>query len=264
MGKNSSIEWTRHTFNPWQGCVKVSAGCAHCYAETLSRRWGNDIWGADKPRKFQTDAYWRQPLAWDRDAAAAGEVHWVFCASMADWAERHRNPDTQAKLHEARSRLADLIEQTPNLLWLLLTKRPSNAAICFDEMFERHIPPNVLLGISAENQEEFDRRIAIAQEIYHTTTLRGVFISAEPLLGRIVGVTEHADAIRWVIVGGESGASARPMHPDWARSLRDECVGAGIPFFMKQMGGTPDKRRELEDMPEDLRIREFPAPEVAR
>src|ERR1700730_14846619 len=82
--KNSSIQWTTHTFNPWSGCTKVSRGCAHCYAETLSKRWDKDIWGPGKERVRTSADYWKQPLAWDREAAAAGERQRVFCASMAD------------------------------------------------------------------------------------------------------------------------------------------------------------------------------------
>lgn len=239
MGENSKIEWTRHTFNPWWGCVKVSPGCEHCYAETFSKRVGHSIWGASAERRFFGDKHWNEPLKWDREAKAANERCYVFVASMADWAERHRNVETQIRLTAERARLAKLIKQTPNLTWLMLTKRPSDAALCFDEMFGRNIPTNVLLGISAENQEWFDKRIVAAQHIYDTTELRGVFISAEPLLGPIAmgAYPELAfTCLKWVIVGGESGHGARPMHPDWARSLRDQCVSAGVAFHFKQWG----------------------------
>lgn len=239
MGKDSKIQWTDHTFNPWWGCAKVSPGCEHCYAETFSKRTGHSIWGVDASRRFFGEKHWNEPLRWDSDAAKAGEKRFVFCASMADWAERHRNPETQLKLTTERARLAQLIKRTPHLVWLMLTKRPSDAALGFDEMFGRHIPMNVLMGITAENQEQFNKRIAIAQSIYDSTTLRGVFISAEPLLGAVT-LGEYPEdrhtCIKWVIVGGESGPGARPMHPDWARGLRDECVNAGISFHFKQWG----------------------------
>src|SRR5258707_547906 len=118
MSQQSAIEWTDHTYNPWWGCTKISAGCDHCYADTLSTRYGHDVWGPDAPRRFFGDKHWAEPIKWDRDAAAAGVRRRVFCGSMCDWAEGRHD---QA---EARTRLFALIEATPNLDWQLLTKRP--------------------------------------------------------------------------------------------------------------------------------------------
>src|SRR3979490_3351945 len=118
--KNSLIEWTHHTWNPWSGCTKVSPGCAHCYAETLSKRWGKDIWGPGKERQRTSAAYWRQPLRWDRESASIGERKRVFCASMADVF------DSEVP-RQWRSDLFDLIRKTQHLDWLLLTKRPEEA-----------------------------------------------------------------------------------------------------------------------------------------
>ena len=118
MAKNSTIEWTSHTFNPWWGCTKVSPACDHCYAEVWARRTGHRVWGAGTPRRHLSDQYWDQPLRWDRDAETLGFRARVFCASMADVFEWGHG------LQASRKRLWNLIERTPNLDWLLLTKRP--------------------------------------------------------------------------------------------------------------------------------------------
>ena len=118
MGKNSKIEWTHHTFNPWWGCTRVSAACVHCYAETWSKRLGKKLWGPKAPRRFLSDAYWMEPIKWNREAKQQGHRARVFCASMADVFE------ARSDLNASRERLWKLIEETPQLDWLLLTKRP--------------------------------------------------------------------------------------------------------------------------------------------
>jgi protein gp37 len=118
MAKDSTIEWTHHTFNPWWGCTKVSPGCKHCYAEAWAKRVGQDVWGARAPRRELSEAYWRQPLAWNAKALRTGKRTRVFCASMADVFEDRRDLDAR------RERLWRLINDTPRLDWLLLTKRP--------------------------------------------------------------------------------------------------------------------------------------------
>src|SRR5579859_1859246 len=118
MAANSKISWTDHTFNPWWGCVKVSPACDHCYAESFSKRVGQNIWGVDSPRRFFGDKHWTEPLKWNRDALKDfGRPARVFCASMADVFE------VRDDLIPHRIRLFDLIKDTPNLLWNLLTKR---------------------------------------------------------------------------------------------------------------------------------------------
>ena len=238
MGKDSKIEWTHHTFNPWIGCVKVSPGCAHCYAEAQNKRWGRDLWGSAKPRQITSDAYWKQPHAWNADAEAAGERKRVFCASMADVFEERED------LVETRLRLFSVIDETPWLDWLLLTKRPQNIhKVLREELNEASFPGNVWLGTSVEDQQRADERIP--HLLNAPAAVR--FLSCEPLLGEVdlklnYGVNgrytqpmrrEHLD---WVIVGGESGHGARPMHPGWARSLRDQCEEFGVSFFFKQWG----------------------------
>ena len=244
MGKDSSIEWTDHTFNPWIGCAKVSPGCVNCYAETLmDRRYGRVQWGVNGTRSRTSEAYWRQPLQWNEDAMRTGVRPSVFCGSLCDWLEDR--PDTNAW----RVDLLRLIEKTRHLDWLMLTKRPAHAMSLVEYdgshrgWFERN--PHVWFGVSIENQEQADKRIPLLLGI----PARVRFLSVEPLLGPVdlaergrgwLFVNELADGrrtgIHWVIVGGESGPHARPMHPDWARSIRDQCQAAGVPFFFKQWG----------------------------
>src|SRR5688572_13560706 len=120
MGKNSPIEWTHHTFNPWWGCTKVSPACDHCYAEAWARRVGAKVWGSRAGRRFFSDNHWREPIRWNTAAAEMKARQRVFCASMADVFEPR--PD----LDGSRARLWELIRQTPWLDWLLLTKRPEH------------------------------------------------------------------------------------------------------------------------------------------
>lgn len=221
MGKNSAIEWTDHTFNPWWGCERVSPACDNCYAETWAHRLGKDLWGKDAPRRFFGDGHWREPLLWNGHAEREGKRRRVFCASMADVFE-HRED-----LGEQRERLWPLIEKTPMLDWLLLTKRPANARTIAP--WGNDWPSNVWLGTTAENQQWYDTRAKHLDAV----PARIVFMSFEPLLGPIT-LRDHR--LDWAIVGGESGARARAMEPGWALSLRDQCVARGIPFHFKQWG----------------------------
>lgn len=240
MGANSSIEWTDHTFNPWWGCVKVSPGCQHCYAETLSKRFGNNIWGPAKTTSRRTfgPKHWAEPLKWDAEAAKLGQRKRVFCASMADVFEDH------PMLEAERAKLWIMIEATPNLDWLLLTKRPENINSMVPWHGETGLyhgwPANVWVGTSVENQDQAEKRIPYLLDV----PARVRFLSCEPLLGpvdltdgalytRIGGAISYID---WVIAGGESGPGARPMHPDWARGLRDQCQAAGVAYLFKQWG----------------------------
>jgi protein gp37 len=243
--KNSKIEWTHHTFNPWIGCSKVSAGCAHCYAETLNKRMGWVEWGDNGKRKRTSAANWKQPIIWNREAEKSGERARVFCASLADWL------DWQAP-NQWRADLLELIDATPWLDWLLLTKRPESwearimecagLSRMASKWWRGEIPPNVWVGYSAENQEMLNERAGHAMKI--PAAVR--FISAEPLLGNL-NFAGHVPA-DWVIVGGESGHGARPMQLEWARTIRDQCVYQGVPFLFKQWGGVNKKEtgRELD------------------
>ena len=282
MAENSKIEWTDHTFNPWEGCQKVGPGCDHCYAETRNARFGGGVavnWGPGAPRRRTSEANWRKSIAWNAtpflECQACGRRGteqelmrrderecdcWrylvparprVFCASLADVFD-NQVPD------EWRADLFELIRATPHLDWLLLTKRIGNVAnmlpVPFD--FDRCYP-NVWLGITVVNQAEADRDIPKLLEI--DAAVR--FLSIEPMLGPInLGFNEPCDHVRrscedvgcwralsWIICGGESGPGARPMHPDWARGLRDQCAAAGVSFLFKQWGEWLPS--EAEDQP---------------
>ena len=222
MAKDSRIEWTHHTFNPWWGCVKVSAACKHCYAESWARRFGMDLWGKSNPRRPVSDDYWRQPIKWNKEAERDNERRRVFCASMADVFEG------RADLHAWREKLWPLIENTPCLDWLLLTKRPQNVQrmVPWNDVW----PANIWLGTTAENQKYADSRIPKLL----AAKARVHFISAEPLLGPL-SIAKWS-GIDWVIAGGESGRGARPTDPEWVRMLRDECNHVGSAFHFKQWG----------------------------
>lgn len=152
MGSETGISWTDHTFNPIWGCAHVSPGCVHCYAESFARRTGHDVWGAKSERRLFGPVYWRQPLTWNAHAEAAGVRERVFCASMADVFEDHPVWDTE------RPRLWELIDRTPWLDWQILTKRPENIPGMLPALWGDG-RPNVWLGVSAENQEWWDRRV---------------------------------------------------------------------------------------------------------
>jgi protein gp37 len=202
--------------------VRVSPACAHCYAETWANRLGAKIWGRHAPRRFFNDEHWRHPIRWNAEAKRTLSRRRVFCASMADLFE------ARAELNPWRTRLWPLIEQTPWLDWLLLTKRPQNV----QRMTPWGItwPNNVWLGTTAENQNHGDSRIPHLLE----SPARIRFLSAEPLLGPL-SITKW-QGIDWLIAGGESGHHARPTDPNWIRSLRDECRSLKIPFHFKQWG----------------------------
>ncbi|WP_084603034.1 DUF5131 family protein [Rubritepida flocculans] len=224
MAKNSRIEWTDHTFNPWWGCVKVSPACKHCYAEAWAKRVGAAVWGARAPRRFFGEAHWAEPRRWNREAESSGRRHRVFCASMADVFEDRRDLDPW------RARLAELITETPWLDWLLLTKRPDRAAALAP--WGERWPRNVWLGATVETQTWAERRLPeLAKVPAHVR-----FLSCEPLLGRLDLSLWLRPYIHWVIAGGESGGHARPSDPAWFRALRDQCVEAGVPFHFKQWG----------------------------
>ena len=244
MAKDSDIEWTHHTFNPWWGCVKLSPACAHCYAESWARRFGDGLWGGSAPRRFFSEHHWREPLRWDMEAARLGKRPRVFCASMADVFEPRSDLDFW------REKLWGLIEKTPNLDWLLLTKRPGQIKHVYP--WARSPRQNVWLGTTAENQRWAERRI----ERLITADAHVRFLSCEPLLSAIdLTPWLKQEQIGWVIAGGESGGEARPTHPNWIRLLRDQCRTYTVPFHFKQWGhwspesqGEPVKRIiELQD-----------------
>lgn len=194
MGADTKIQWAHHTFNPWRGCTKVSPGCDHCYAETLSKRNPKvlGVWGDDGTRVVASESYWRAPHRWNLEAAKARTRHRVFCASLADVFEDR--PD----LDEPRARLFDLIARTQHLDWMLLTKRPENilrlvsrvevdsigypSGTAFARRWWSGEPPyNVWIGTSTENQEVAELRIPELQRV--PANVR--FLSIEPMLDQI-------------------------------------------------------------------------------
>jgi protein gp37 len=300
MAENSKIEWTDHTFNPWMGCVKVSPACANCYAERdMDHRYGKVAWGASGTRVKTSVENWNKPIRWNRDAIKNGTRPRVFCASLADvfeaWAGHildasgdvicrpyldsentpefwvstdadslQRDPQgwSPITLHDLRHELFKLIDATPQLDWLLLTKRPENvekmwpteddghngklAAAIFGKpgrLIRRR--DNVWLGTSIENQEWTDKRLPHLHAAKRNGIVGTTFVSAEPLVGPVKLQGHHGGlvynhlgegGIDWVITGGESGPNARPCKPEWFRSLRDQCLMAGIAFHFKQWG----------------------------
>lgn len=239
MSDKTSIEWTDHSFNPWWGCSRVSPACRFCYADRDASRYGMTLWRRHGERRMLSDANWAKPLKWNRAAERAGKPALVFCASMADVFEDH------PQLAEPRERLWPLIEETPWLRWQILTKRPENVARMAP--WGNSWPDHVWLGTSVENQRFAEERIPALLNIPARTR----FLSCEPLLGPVdlspwlwhgiyypdgTGDMEPTGVIDWVICGGESGPKARPMHPDWARALRDECQSASVPYLFKQWG----------------------------
>jgi protein gp37 len=288
MAENTNIEWCDHTFNPWTGCTKVSPGCANCYAEGWSKRSGIVTWGKGQPRRRTSEENWNLPLKLERAAARdayelkqtgrvtnedGSVIPWhrprVFCASLADWL------DDEVPI-EWLADLLSLIQRTPNLDWLLLTKRPENWQSRLELIRDRQRktlttgillasgwlaqcpPDNVWIGTTVEDQQRADERIPCLLDI----PAKVRFLSCEPLLGftdiqqvgddnltiywplvgRAIsdGMNEPAalkhGGIHWVICGGESGPKARPMHPKWVRAIRHQCQAAGVPFLFKQWG----------------------------
>jgi protein gp37 len=262
MAAQTEISWCDSTFNPWWGCTKVSAACDFCYAEALDKRTGGSHWGAKAQRRRTSQNNWSQPRKWQRQADAFEAEHGhrrrVFCASMADVF------DNQVP-SEWRDDLWSLVRECDRLDWLLLTKRPQNMVKMLPDDWGKGWA-HVWLGTTAEDQVEADRRIP-----HLLATPAAVrFVSVEPLLGPVdlyngdpdprlggheathtfigdwwepgdnmKGPSRHG--LDWVIVGGESGAKARPMQPDWARSVRDQCAAADVPFLFKQWGGRTPK-----------------------
>lgn len=292
MASNTAIEWCDSTLNPWIGCQKVGPGCDSCYAEALmDKRYGKVEWGAGKDRVRTSAANWKLPVRWNaqpfvecigcrwrgqaisksvidtvlcpqcrRDALQPARRR-VFCASLADVF------DNEVPL-EWFVDLLDLIRRTPNLDWLLLTKRIGNlgrivnaalTASVNNEALRAWIvdwwsngspPPNVWLGATICNQEEADRDVPKLL----AAPARVRFLSVEPMLSPVIlssldddkqdrriflgfsGYGREVHGVDWVICGGESGLGARPMHPNWVRSLRDQCAGADVPFLFKQWG----------------------------
>lgn len=244
MGQNSAIEWTNHTFNPWIGCTRVSEGCRNCYAERIAERFGVAAWGPRELRTRTADTNWKKPLTWNRKAEREGRRYRVFCASMADVFDDH--PGIKP---EWRRTLGTLIAATHRLDWLLLTKRPENIEALLAVMFPDGVPPNVRIGVSVEDQATADKRIPELLAAWGGPN----FVSYEPAIGGVdfnwwLNIPSNVGSVlNWIIAGSESGPGARPAHPDWFRSVRDQCQAAGVPYFFKQWGEWVTEDQSPED-----------------
>lgn len=246
--KDTKISWSHHTFNPWVGCQKKGPGCDNCYAESWAKRSGRVQWGPHAERSLTSKDIWDQPKKWDAEAARLGIRYRVFCASLADVFDNAVPP-------EWRARLFELIRRTPNLDWLLLTKRIGNANqmiqqavadldIGYSVPFAAWPWPNVWIGATVCNQEEARRDLPKLSRIEAVVR----FVSYEPALGEldlfesvmtINGPRQLIEGLDWVIAGGESGPRARPMDVAWARLVREQCDRVGVAFHMKQLGSQP-------------------------
>lgn len=257
MGQNSNISWTTDTFNSWIGCSKVSDGCKFCYAENWDKRYRDGVnWGPGAPRTITSDANWKLPKKWDKMAGDNGERRRVFCASLADVFDDEGPAD-------GRARLWALIRETPNLDWLLLTKRTANIVQMVPTDWLTEPLANVWYGTSVESGKVSDRIKTLS-----TIPAAVRFLSIEPMIGPIVYPEEMAD-IDWAIYGGESHDSpllAREMKLDWVRDGIAACRKYGAAPFVKQMGSLYAMNNKLADRkggnpdewPEDIRVREFP------
>ena len=269
----TAIEWTDESWNPLRGCSRVSAGCQNCYAEKFAFRFKSD--GQPYEGLIAKGGQWNgniklvpellnKPLSWKKPRK-------IFVNSMSDLF--HENVP-----FEYIDQVFNIMALCPQHTFQILTKRPQRMLEYFfiaslvgssEELFKnarlRWPLPNVWLGVSVENQETANERIPLLLQ----TPAAVRWISAEPLLGRVdlcetmniwynqtegrlvQGEQLKSRAIDWVVVGGESGSSSRPMHPDWVRSLRDQCAAANVPFLFKQWG----EWCPLENVPNDYKRR---------
>jgi len=249
VSERSAIEWTDATWNPWHGCLKVSPGCKNCFMYTEKARYGQDPATVVRSRTKFND-----PLKWARKPATCPKL--CFTCSWSDF--------FIAEADAWRPEAWSIIKNTPGITYQILTKRPERIAVSLPDDWGAGYP-NVWLCVSAETQRYADERTAHLRRI--PAKVRG--ISAEPLLGPIDCL--NLEGIGWVIVGGESGPGARPMHIQWAESIVAQCAAAGVPCFVKQLGSgnkswhdgfsghrITGKGGNPAEWPENLRVREYP------
>ena len=309
MGAETGIGWTDHTANFWMGCQRVSPGCEHCYAETLvTTRMKLPVWGPPKTtERHRTKSAWTDVPRWDRAAKRDGVRRKVFVSSLADVFEDH------PQVSRWRAEALDLLAQCDGLDVQLLTKRPENILRMVPPEWRDEWPAHIWVGTTVEDQRRAEERIPHLLRV--PAEVR--FLSCEPLLGAVKldlreryrprrgscdggcldrdEYTSTDGALRcgrcgypssgsprpgvdWVIVGGESGASARPFDLAWARSIVAQCRDAGVPVFVKQIGARPVQVHpatpraaatalpglrdragaDPSEWPSDLRVQEFP------
>ena len=239
MSSYSTIEWTDATWNPVTGCTKVSPGCAHCYAETITlrfKRGGPFLPGRTliqlHPERLEAPGSWRKPRR-------------IFVNSMSDLFHEEVPFDFIKEVFRK-------METYDAHIYQVLTKRPERML----EFAQFYVdwpkwPDHIWVGTSVENQYWADRRIPLLQQI----PAKVRFLSVEPLL-KAVDLSPYLSSLQWVIVGGESGHKARPMKEEWALRIRDDCKQVGVPFFFKQWGGRTSKSggrdlkgRKWDEMP---------------
>ena len=239
--ENSKIEWTDHTFSPWLGCTKVSAGCTNCYAETLTTRYKWAKWGPGETRKRTSVANWKKPLTWNRKAEKAGVRRRVFCASLCDVFD-HEAPAG------ARADLWDLIRKCPELDWQLLTKRPENIEQYLPaDWYHYHGWPNVWLGTTTEDQAAYDLRWPILSGIYAAVH----FISYEPAIGPLIdgrvhyrpGLDHHRRGKRERRAHHESAVGSTPC-----RTVRLS-LNPGLSQTVGHLQEQPDRLRARDEPP---------------
>jgi protein gp37 len=251
MAYNSNIEWTHHTANLWWGCTEVHQGCDNCYARVWANRYGVK-WGNDANRKA-IKGTWGNLLGMQAKAAAKNEIHRVFVGSMMDIFENDKKAVDGdgvfvAYTSELRRKFFEqVIPACPNLLFLLLTKRPSNINKYIPDWWEKEQPYNVMYGASV-----VDEKSALDVKRHLDKVEGRKFLSIEPQLEFIdFSINGLLDGIDWLIQGGESGAGKRPFDLEWARHAKRVCIRSGVPYFFKQI----DK---VQSIPEDLQWRDFP------
>jgi protein gp37 len=270
VGEITKISWADSTFNPWIGCTHAGDGCKNCYAEAQNKRynWNGGGWGDAAPRKLTSEKNWTDPVRWDIKAEAGRRgkdgKHWlVFAGDLCDIFDPRGN-------EEARLVMWELFRETPHLTWMILTKRP--------QFIERYLPSdwgegyhNVWLGTTAENRRHGYPRINALRKV--PAKIR--FVSFEPLLEDVSDV--DLTGIQWAVVGGESGAKARPFDVDWARAIKRQCKKFSTKFFFKQLGRKaqlngvrfpmshqkPDGKKDVHgvmmaNFPSDLQVQEWP------
>jgi protein gp37 len=220
MSENTAIEYATHTFNPWIGC---GHNCPYCYAKRWARRFPRyrGCFGPESEPVITSYAAYKKLHKWNAQAAREHKRFRIL-PSLCDPFEE----DTEFSLDAPRTKFFSAIESTPNLTYLLLTKAPWNVEITDPNRIR-----NIWLGTSVENQLFADSRIPPLLRLKHPQC----FLSLEPLLGP-VNLKPWLHGIHWVIAGGQTGPDAAPMHPDWVRSIRDQCADANVPFYFKQWG----------------------------
>lgn len=285
MGKDTKIEWCDHTINLWWGCVKVHTGCDNCYAEGTAKRWGNDVWGNNKERKAIKTSFKTLDKI-EREAKENGKKSVVFVGSMQDIFEKSKDLEKELlaidNIHHVintgnlRYLLFNRITfgNYNNIIFLFLTKRPSNISKFIPAEWQENPPDNVWFGCSISDQETADNLVKLLMK--HTPEKANRFLSIEPQVDKIdlenlsvgnehylnclTGITHYplgncdeykTRKIHWIIQGGESGRNRRPFKLEWAYILKKQCKDAGTPYFFKQI----DK---IKPIPPDLFIRQLP------